>query len=227
MRAILVGASGLIGGLLLEKLLDNAAFSAVKVIARHPLNLQDPKLETCLINFEDEAAFRQAVTPADVLFCCVGTTQKKVNSDKAAYRKVDFDIPARAAKFCAEQAIPQFLLVSSVGASAGSGNFYLALKGETETAVLRQSIPTVYIMRPSILLGNRKEARPGEIMGKIIMRFFSLLLLGSTKKYKAIQAADVATAMLLASQKKLPGKFILEYTAMKELVRPALPNNAG
>ncbi len=222
MRAILIGASGLIGGLLLKKLLQDDSFSAVRVIVRTPLQQQHPKLETCLVDFNDEAAFRLAVTPADVLFCCVGTTQKKVKNDKAAYRKVDVDIPVRAAKFCAEQAIPQFLLVSSVGADARSRNFYLALKGETETAVLRQSISVVYIMRPSILLGNRKESRPGEIIGKTIMRFFSLFLFGSSKKYKAIQADDVATAMQRASLKKMPGKFILEYTAMKELVNQSL-----
>lgn len=218
MRAILLGASGLIGSLLLEKLLGDTVFSSIKVIARSPLHSAHPKLETCLINFDDEAAFRKAVTAADVLFCCVGTTQKKVNTDKAAYRKVDFDIPARAAKFCAEQGIPQYLLVSSVGANAASGNFYLALKGETETAILRQAIPTIYIMRPSILLGNRKESRPSEILGKIVMRFFSLFLLGSAKKYKAIHAADVASAMLLASKKQEVGKFILEYSEMNELL---------
>lgn len=227
MRAILIGASGLVGGLVLEKLLAAAAFSAIRVISRSQLDLQHPKLETCVINFEDETAFRQAVAPAEVLFCCVGTTQKKVNSNKTAYRKVDFDIPANAAKFCAAQGVPQFLMVSSVGADACSRNFYLALKGETETAVLRQNIPTICIMRPSILLGNRKESRPGEIIGKTVMRFASLFLFGSSKKYKAIQANDVAEAMLQASQKKQPGKFILDYAAMIELARPALPRNAG
>ena len=218
----MIGASGLIGGLLLEKLLGSEAFSAVRVIARKPLPLQHPKLETCLINFEDETAFRQAVIPAEVLFCCVGTTQKKVKHDKQAYRKVDFDIPTRAAKFCAEKGIPQFLLVSSVGANAGSGNFYLALKGETETAVLRQPIPTICIMRPSILLGKRSESRPGELIGKAVMRFFSWFLPGSSQKYKAIHAADVAGAMLQVSQKKQPGKFILEYNGMMEAVAAGL-----
>jgi hypothetical protein len=77
------------------------------------------------------------------------------------------------------------------------------------------------------LLGNRKESRPGEIIGKTVMRFFSLFLFGSSAKYKAIEAADVATALLKASQKKLPGKFILEYPAMMELVRQPLSKTAG
>lgn len=217
MRAILIGATGLIGGILLEKLLKDPMFSHVKLIARRSNGIRHAKLEEVIINFEDEISFKKEVTNADVLFSTVGTTQKQVKGDNAAYRKIDFDIPVRAARFCAEQHVGTYLLVSSVGANAASGNFYLRLKGETETAVLNQSIASIYIMRPSMLLGNRKESRLGEIIGQPLMRFFSVFLFGGMTKYKAIDAAAVAEAMFIASKKTITGKFICEYREMIEM----------
>jgi uncharacterized protein YbjT (DUF2867 family) len=218
MRAILIGATGLVGGLLLEKLLKDPSFSRIKLISRTPVGIQHAKLGEAIINFDNEAMFKKEVTDADVLFCSVGTTQKKVKGDNELYRKIDFGIPVNAAKFCAEQRIGKYVLVSSVGANASSSNFYLQLKGETETAVLSQSISAVYIMRPSILLGNRNESRPGETIGKAVMQFFSVFLFGSIAKYKAIHAKDVAEAMLAASKKIAVGKFICEYHEMMALI---------
>ena len=216
MRAILIGATGLTGGLLLEKLLNDPVFTHVRLISRSSAGVKHVKLEEAIINFEDEVSFKKEVTDAEVLFCCVGTTQKKVKGDNAAYRKIDFDIPVKAAKFCAQQGISKYLLVSSAGANAASSNFYLRLKGETEMAVLSQAVSIIYIMRPSLLLGNRNESRPGETIGKAVMQFFSLFLFGSIKKYKAIHAKDVAQAMLAASKKTATGKFIWEYREMSD-----------
>ena len=219
MRAILIGATGLIGGILLEKLLANPVFSHVKLISRRPGAIQHPKLEESIIDFDDERAFEKEVTDAEVLFCSVGTTQKKVKGDNALYRKIDFNIPVNAAKFCAAQRIGKYILVSSVGANAGSNNFYLRLKGETENAVLSQPIAAFYIMRPSMLLGDRQEARLGEIIGQPIMRFFSLFIFGDAAKYKAIHAADVAAAMESAATKTRGGKFICSYREMQLLIK--------
>ena len=218
MRAILIGATGLVGGLLLQELLDDAAFLQVKVIARRPVNRQHTKLETAIIDFNDEERFKKEVTDADVLFCCIGTTLKKVRGDKAAYRKIDFDIAVKAAVFCAANGIAKYILVSSVGADADSSNFYLQLKGETENAVMAASIPAIYILRPSILLGNRNEMRLGETMGKAVMRFLSFFLFGNAARYRAIYAGDVAAAMVAASKKTDPGRFICGYSEIMSLI---------
>lgn len=217
MRAILIGATGLVGGLLLEKLLNDPLFTHIRLISRRTTGIKSPRLEETLIDFDDETQFRQAVTAADVLFCCTGTTQKKVKGNQQAYRKIDFDIPVRAAGFCAEQHIEKYILVSSVGANAASKNFYLRLKGETEAAVLQQNIDTVYIMRPSMLLGKRNEFRVLETAGQPLMQLFSYLLVGSLSKYKAIQAKDVAAAMLSAAARTDTGEFICHYKEMKAL----------
>jgi uncharacterized protein YbjT (DUF2867 family) len=216
MRAILIGATGLIGSLLLEELLHDPVFTDIKLISRRTAGRQNHRLKEVLIDFDDEEQLRKEVTPADVLFCCTGTTQKKVQGDKTAYRKIDFDSPVRAATFCAEQNTGKFILVSSAGANAASKNFYLQLKGETEAAVLKQAIGSVYVMRPSLLLGKRNEFRLLESATSGLMQFISPLLAGDLSKYRAIQAKDVARAMLAAAIRTDTGKFICHY---KEIMR--------
>jgi uncharacterized protein YbjT (DUF2867 family) len=217
MRAILIGATGLIGGLLLQKLLNDPEFTNIKLVSRRTAGLQAARLEEVLIDFENVDQFKKEMINADVIFCCIGTTQKKVKGDKTAYRKIDFDIPVKAAMFCAEQKMGKYILVSSAGADAASKNFYLQLKGETESAVLQQAIGSIYIMRPSILLGKRNEFRLLESSGKAIMQLLSILLIGRLSKYKAILAKDVAAAMLDAAKKTGTGRFIYHYKEIMEL----------
>jgi uncharacterized protein YbjT (DUF2867 family) len=149
------------------------------------------------------------------VFVAVGTTQKKVKGDKAAYRKVDFDIPVNAAKFCAETGCKSFLLVSSVGADSKSGNFYLKLKGEVEDKVQSLSIPSVSIFRPSMLLGNRQESRPAESIAQVLSKGLSLLFPG---KYKPVPAQDVAKSMVAAGKQQKPGVSIYHYEEMKAML---------
>jgi uncharacterized protein YbjT (DUF2867 family) len=217
MKAILIGATGLIGGLLLQKLLNDPEFTNIKLVSRRTAGLQAARLEEVLIDFENVDQFKKEMINTDVIFCCIGTTQKKVKGDKTAYRKIDFDIPVKAAMFCAEQKMGKYILVSSAGADAASKNFYLQLKGETESAVLQQAIGSIYIMRPSILLGKRNEFRLLESSGKAIMQLLSILLIGRLSKYKAILAKDVAAAMLDAAKKTGTGRFIYHYKEIMEL----------
>src|SRR6478752_3467176 len=216
--ATLIGASGLIGSHLLQLLLKDNTFSTVKIIVRRPQLLRDPKLQEIVINFEDKKALEQAIAGSAVVFSAVGTTQKKVKGDKNAYRKVDFDIPVNAAKAAAKFGVYSFSLVSSVGANAANNNnFYLKLKGVVEEAVSKESIPQLLIMRPSMLLGDRKEKRIGESIAAVLMPVFSIFLFGKWAKYKAIKAEDVAKAMLQASKSPVKGIHIYEYEEIKKL----------
>jgi uncharacterized protein YbjT (DUF2867 family) len=162
-----------------------------------------------VIDFSDQYAFRAAIAGTDAVFSAVGTTRKKTHGDEAAYRKVDFAIPVHAAAYCKETGCPFFLLVSSIGADAGSKNFYLKLKGETENAVIRNGPSTICIFRPSMLLGKRNENRPGESIGKLIMHAFSFML---PRKYRPIHAKQVAAAMIKASKTAIPGVHYYEYS---------------
>ncbi|MCU7549680.1 NAD(P)H-binding protein [Chitinophagaceae bacterium LB-8] len=212
--AAIIGATGLIGSLILEQLLRDRDFSLVKVIVRRPFTINNPKVQVSVIDFANHEAFKQAIAGSDVVFCAVGTTQKKVGGDQDAYRKVDFDIPVTAARLCAETGVDQFLLVSSVGANSGSKNFYLKLKGEVEDAVRQINIPSISIFRPSMLLGKRQEFRLGERVGQILMKLLSFLI---PSKYKPIQAEAVAKAMIATCKQERPGFNIYLYEEMKHL----------
>lgn len=216
MIATIIGATGLIGGYLLEELLQDDYFDMVSILVRRPFDMNHPKLEKKLVDFSDAESFRLALEGSDTVFSSIGTTQKKVKGDKVAYRKVDYDIPVNAAGFCKVTDGPAFILVSSVGANSKSNNFYLKLKGEVEDAVKGVGLKSVHIMRPSMLLGDRKEFRLGEKIGNPVMKAISFLL---PSKYKPIHGRDVAKAMLTAAKKKEEGFFVWEYRTIKQSIK--------
>jgi uncharacterized protein YbjT (DUF2867 family) len=216
MTATQIGATGLIGGYLLEELLKDDYFDTVRILIRRPLELTHPKLEKKLVDFTDAESFRLALEGSDVVFCAIGTTQKKVKGDKVAYRKVDYDIPVNAARFCKMIGCEKFVLVSSVGANSKSKNFYLKLKGEVEEALKAVGLKSVHIMRPSMLLGDRKEFRLGEKIGSPVMKAISFLL---PSKYKPIHGRDVAKAMLALGRNGKEGSDYYEFAAIKDLAK--------
>jgi uncharacterized protein YbjT (DUF2867 family) len=213
--ASLIGATGLIGNYLLEELLNDDYFDKVKILIRRPLEFTHPKLEKHLVNFNDHDSILIALNESDVVFCSIGTTQKKVKGDKEAYRKVDYDIAVNAARFSKMVGCETFVLVSSVGANSKSNNFYLKLKGEIEHAIESVGIDSVHIMRPSVLMGERNESRAGESISKKIMSALSFMI---PSKYKPIHARDVAKAMLAVAKSKNEGFHIYQYAEMKTVL---------
>ena len=124
----IIGATGLIGNQLLSLLLKDTHFADIYVVTRRSMNFAEERVKNIVIDFSDDLSFKNALSACDIVFCSVGTTQKQVKGDKVAYRKIDVDIPEKAAQYCEENGGTTFLLVSSVGADSKSGNFYLALK---------------------------------------------------------------------------------------------------
>lgn len=216
MTATIIGATGLIGGYLLEELLKDNYYDTVRILIRRPFELTHPKLEKKLVDFSDAESFRLALEGSDVVFCAIGTTQKKVKGDKEAYRKVDYDITVNAARFCKLNGCETFVFVSSVGANSKSNNFYLKLKGEIEEAVKAVGLKSVNIMRPSVLLGDRKEFRLGEKISKGLMSAFSFLI---PSKYKPVHGRDVAKAMVASAKKKDERVSVCEYNEIKQLTK--------
>ena len=214
MTATLVGATGLIGSYLLKELLNEPYFDTVRILIRRPIDITHPKLEKKIVDFNDSDSLLVAVSNSDVLFCAIGSTMKKVKGDKEAYRKIDFDIPVKLARFCKMTGCEHFILVSSAGANSKSDNFYQRLKAETDEAVKSVGLQTIHIMRPSLLLGERKEFRLGENIGKAVMTSLSFLI---PAKYKAIQGKDVAKVMLALSKKNEEGIFVHENSEIRNL----------
>lgn len=213
--ATLIGATGLIGRHLLQLLQDDPDFGSIKVLVRRPVQFDHSKVQVIQLDFAVESAYQAAIAGSDVVFCAVGTTLKQVNSDMVAYRKIDHDIPVNAARFCVASSCPKFLLVSSVGANSKSSNFYLKLKGEVEEKVSSLGLSSVAIFRPSMLMGQRAEFRLGERLGQAVMDPMAFLI---PAKYKPIQAAEVARAMLLVAKQNTSGTNFFEYTAMKNIL---------
>jgi uncharacterized protein YbjT (DUF2867 family) len=209
--ATVIGSTGLIGSYLTNKLLEEEYFDKVRIIVRRAVERSHPRLEVSIINFEDSFAFRKAIEGSIAVFSAIGTTQKKVKGDEAAYRKIDFDITVNAARFAKETGCPMFLFVSSVGADANARNFYLKLKGEIEDAVIKTGPPSICIFRPSMLMGDRNESRIGESIGKVLMKTFTFLI---PAKYKIIHAENVARAMVKASKTEGAGVHYYDYLKM-------------
>lgn len=195
MHATIIGSTGLIGGHLLDLLINDPDFKTVRILIRRPLDINHPKLEKKLVDFNDKESFRLALEGTEVIFCCIGTTMKKMKGDKEAYRKIDYDIAVHAAQLGKACGCEKFVLVSAVGADSCSRNFYLKLKGETEEGIQASGIESVYILRPSLLIGNRKEFRAGEKLATWLMPLFAFLL---PARYRPVKASDVAKAMVNA-----------------------------
>jgi uncharacterized protein YbjT (DUF2867 family) len=216
--AVVIGATGLTGGHVVRALLEDSAFKEVVVLVRGRFALLHPKLTVRTVDFTDSADYRNKLGKGDVIFSCIGTTQKQVKGDSAAYRKIDYDIPVNAAVFGKQAGFNTFLLVSSIGASPKSANFYLKLKGEVDEAVSSAGLPSVNIFRPSLLLGKRNEKRFGEGIMQSLGKGLSFLLGGKLRKYKPIEASAVATAMVASAKNAVPGNHVYEYDGMMELV---------
>ena len=211
--ATIIGATGLIGSQLLDLLQNDSAFSEIKIIVRRAVKIDNPKVKVSIIDFSDEESFQSKISGSSVVFCAVGTTNKKTKSDKNEYRKIDYYIPVTAAKLSLETGCEQFILVSSYGANSKSNNFYTKLKGEVEDTISGLNIPSLSIFRPSLLLGKRQEFRFGEIIATLLMKPLSFLL---PTKMKPIRAHDVAKSMIEASKADAKGTKIFHY---KEILK--------
>jgi uncharacterized protein YbjT (DUF2867 family) len=191
--ALLLGATGLTGGFLLTELINSGAYSKIIVPARRHLATDNPIVDQVVTDFKNLDAIKDRLV-ADDVYCCLGTTIA-VAKTKEAFRFVDYELPLAFAKIAKEQGAKSFNLMSSIGAKAGTSNFYLKTKGEVERDIAALPFKRVNIFRPSMLLGPRKETRSGESIGKVVMTGLNFLWKGPLKNYKPIESADVAKAM--------------------------------
>ncbi|MBC7849617.1 MAG: NAD(P)H-binding protein [Chitinophagaceae bacterium] len=220
--AVVIGATGMIGSEVVKLLLDDSRYNKIRVIVRSWKGPQHPKLEVLIGAFDNLPVLKQQLGDGEAIFCCMGTTQKQVKGDKKLYRHIDLEIPLAIAEQGVNKGFQQFLLISAIGANKNAGNFYLALKGEVEQLVKQLSFDTIHIFQPSMLIGNRKEKRFGEIIAKHLMTFFSFTMAGKLSRFKAIQATSVAHAMVNAAADKSVGIFTYQYNEIVHLAAKRL-----
>lgn len=205
---LLAGATGLIGGQILQGLIRDDEVSEVRLLVRRPLDrsLVGPKVRQLVADFEALDAHPEWFR-VDQVFCALGTTMRHAGS-RAAFRHVDFDYPLTLAWLAEAQGARHFLLVGSAGADARSRVFYNRVKGELENAVRRIGFATLTIARPSFLVGPRQELRLGEIVMTRLAYLFPAAV-------KPVHAQQVASALVRAARNDNPGIFILDNVALR------------
>lgn len=213
--ALVLGASGLIGSLVVDLLLKNDKYKTVYAVSRKSIQLTHDKLVEVLADY-DSIDEKIAGIQIDHLFCCLGTTKKKT-PDTLEYYKIDHDYPLKVSAILKEKNCSVVCLVSSIGANLNSNNFYLRLKGEVEDKLAALAIESTNIFQPSLLIGNRNESRFGEDIAKIISPVLNFLMQGKLKNYRSIQASDVASAMVNVALTARSGVFKYKTQEIKTL----------
>ena len=216
-RAIVAGATGLVGNFCLRELLQDARYGQVLVVARKLLELKHPKLKQLVVDFDFLEKFSKQLK-ADDVFCALGTILKKTPTQEA-YRKVDFEYVFKLARITAGNRAEKFLVVSSMGADADSPVFYSRLKGEMEEAVSALNFKAVHIFRPSFIMGEkeRRERRPTERILEIVLKSLLFLFVGPLQKYRPIPARVIAGAMVKTAQTDLVGVHVWESNQIEKM----------
>jgi uncharacterized protein YbjT (DUF2867 family) len=214
-KAIIAGASGLIGSKLLDILLKQPGYTEVLILVRKEVPIQHKKLTQQVINFDRLEDYADLVK-GHAVFCCLGSTQKKT-PDLKHYYKIDHDYPLQLAQLAVKNGVEHYHLVSALGANSTASNFYLKTKGKTEDDIAQVGLKCLHIYRPAFLTGDRKEYRMAERILTPLMAIFNPLLIGGLKKYRSIPAQTVAKAMYKESINNDEGVFIHPSDQIKQI----------
>ena len=213
--ALLFGSSGLVGGHLLNQLIKDTNYSKIKLFVRSVPEISNPKIVIIKTDFNDLENYKEDIRGDDCFFC-IGTT-KKNSPDKDEYRRVELDIPREVAKIAKSNLVNSFIFVSALYANPKSSGEYIRFKGQVEEELKELNFSKLAIMRPSFLVGNRKEKRASETIGIFVFKLLSPLLLGPLRKMKPIHSETVAKSMIRAANENLE-KNIFESNEIDELV---------
>ncbi|NQY54392.1 MAG: NAD-dependent epimerase/dehydratase family protein [Campylobacteraceae bacterium] len=214
-KALLLGASGLVGSFCLKYLLEDDSYSSIIVLSRKELNIKNDKLSVLITDFKNLNDLCKDIKVDDV-FSCFGTTIKKAGSKEEFY-KIDHNFVLNLAKILLVNGARQFLLVSSMGANSSSSIFYNKVKGDIENDLEKLNYESLKIFRPSVLIGDRKEKRLGEDIFKFISKYMPFLFVFSLKKYKGTKVNDLAFTMITkAKNHNIKKEIIFDFKKVKE-----------
>ena len=214
--ALLFGASGLVGSHVLNQLISNNSYSKIKLFVRTTINISDPKIEIIQTDFKNLENHREDIKGDDCFFC-IGTT-KKNSPDKNEYQRIELNIPKQVAQIAKSNNIKSYFFVSSGYANSKSSGDYLKYKGLVEEEILSLGFSKTGILRPSFILGNRKEFRLGEKIGIIIFKLLNPLFVGPLRKMRSIHSETIAIAMIKLANENIDQK-IFESDQISDLVK--------
>ena len=209
MKILHVGATGLVGRLVLERLLGSPQVARVVAPTRRTLGITHPRLHNPVVDFEalPEDADWWA---ADAVICTLGTTNADAGS-QAAFRRVDHDYPLQVARLARRQGARAYALNSAMGANARSSIFYNRVKGELEDALAALGYPSLVLVRPGLIDGERERPRAGEGRALAVSRVLRPLL---PMKWRPSRAMKIADALVDAAVHPLPGRRVVEAGAL-------------
>ena len=213
--ALLFGSSGLVGSHLHNQLIKDNNYSKVKLFVRSDVEISDPKSEIIKTDFDNLENHKEDIKGDDCFFC-IGTT-KQNSPNKNEYRRVELDVPKKIAQISKSNSVNSFIFVSALYANPKSSGDYIRFKGLVEEELIRLNFPKLGIMRPSFLIGDRKEKRVSEKIGIFVFKLLTPLLLGPLKKMKPIHSEIVAKAMIRTANENLE-RNIFESNEIAELV---------
>lgn len=219
--ALVAGATGMIGGTLLDILLDAPDYARTFALTRRPFGREHPRLANRVVVFPRMAEQLKGLVANDA-YCCIGTTIADAGTQEA-FREVDLDMVLTFAQAARTFGVTRFIVVSSVGADSNSKNFYLRTKGEMEDAITAVGFQSVDILQPSLLLGPRKQMRPLELAGRIFAPVVNPFLTGKREVYRAISAETVAKGMLGAARRGTRGVYRYTFTGIQQLSQLRAP----
>ena len=196
--ALLFGSSGLVGGHLLNQLIKDSNYSKIKLFVRRAPEISNPKVEIFKTDFNNLQNHVEDIKGNDCFFC-IGTT-KQNSPDKDEYKRVELIIPKEIAKIAKLNFLNSFIFISALYANPKSSGDYLRFKGLVEEELTKLNFSKLAILRPSFLMGDRKEKRAGEKIGVYFLKLLSPMLLGPLKKMKPIHSKTVANAMIVVVQ---------------------------
>ncbi len=214
--ALIFGSSGLVGKNLLNQVINNSNYSKIKIFVRSSPDISDRKIEIINTDFKNLEIIKNLITGDDCFFC-IGTT-KKNSPDKKEYRRIELDLPKQIAQISKSNGVKSFIFVSSGFADPKNSGDYLKFKRLVEEEIKSLNFEKIGILRPSFLLGKRKEKRLGEKIGISIFKFLSPLFVGPIKKMKPIHSEKVAKAMIQIANENIQ-QIIFESNEISDLVR--------
>ena len=199
--ALIFGSTGLVGGNLLRLLIKDEKYKKIRVFVRSSTSKIDPKIEVVQTDFTKLENIKSEIKGDDCFFC-IGTTRKKT-PNKQDYINTEYNLPLSIGKICSDNNVQNFTYISSLGANPKTSNLYLKNKGMAEEELRKLNFKKFIVIRPSFLIGKRKEERFGEKIGIFAMKCISPILVGDLKKYKSINAEIVAKSMINISNSEL------------------------
>jgi uncharacterized protein YbjT (DUF2867 family) len=215
-HALVFGGTGLVGSYLLEELAGDPGYDSITSCVRTPKSAQNSRVKEVVVDF-DKLKDNRVLFQADEVFICLGTTIKKAGS-VANMEKIDRDLPVEIAQMAREGGVKKLAVVSSIGANESASNYYLRIKGEMEHGIRTFDFENIVIVRPSIILGNRKEKRFGESVGRALIKSLGFLLIGRLRRYRGIHARTIAKAMINIFKQDLQ-EVIYESDELSDLAR--------